>query len=453
MTKVVLIGAGSTNFTPAVLSDLARCSRLKHAELALVDVDESVLATMVALGQRLARELGLELKVTGATDRREVLPGADFVVTTFAAGGAEAWREDLEIPARYGIVQSVGDSVGPGGLSRALRHIPIIVDVARDVEKLCPEALLFNYTNPMTALCRAVARTTRTRAVGLCAGPLLTRNDLATRLGLPRDELQFHGAGLNHCFWILDARWRGRDVYDLSRDLAAGGGRARRAAAALDDLLPGAGSAALEASSRYSFCSEVLSVLGYLPGPGDRHVAEFFPRFFPEGPGADSRLGLGMYAIERFISGKRQLMESLESQATGRTPLDPALVEGRVGHSEEVVDIMSAVVGDEGRLMYGNVPNHGIVANLPAETVVETRLLYGSYGYRALAVGDLPPSLLPFVAERAAQQELVVEAALTGSRQVALQALLADGCVKSVSTASRLLDDLLRAHAVLLPQF
>ncbi|MFN8514481.1 MAG: hypothetical protein U0232_24445 [Thermomicrobiales bacterium] len=460
MVKVVLIGAGSTSFSPSVLASMVQTPELSGSTLALVDIDPGILHTLANVAERVVAQTGADLRIEAATDRREVLPGADFVIATFAAGGTHGWLLDVDIPARYGLAQPVGDSVGPGGLSRALRHVPVAVEIARDMAELCPRAYFFNYTNPMTALCRAVRREVPSiQSIGLCVGPELTRRAMASYLGLPAAALDYHGAGLNHCFWMLDCRYQGHDVYGLARDLARGGAAARRAGEALaalkrDDPQLRIADGAMGAHERpMRFCLELLDTLGYFPGPGDRHVTEFFPEFFPGGPAADPHYGLDRMPVSAIVEEKATLRTSLEAQASGAAPLDPKLIAGEVGHSEEVIAIITAIVRDQGLRLYGNLPNRGLVANLPPEAIVEVPLLLGAYGWRAFGVGDLPASILPYLTRRAATVELTVEAALTGDRAVALQALLADGWVRSVAEAHALFDDLLQAHADDLPQF
>jgi alpha-galactosidase len=447
VTKVVLIGAGSTSFSPSVVADMARSPDLADATLALVDVDAEILEVVRRIAERIvaANESGLRIEAT--TDRREALPGADFVVTTFAVGGATAWAVDVEIPKKYGISMPVGDTVGPGGLSRALRHIPLVVEIARDMERLCPDAHLFNYTNPLTVLVRAVRKATSIDAVGLCAGPELTRTQLADFMGIPRPELEAHGAGVNHCFWLLDVRHDGEDVYPRARELARHVGWPAPPAedTGYHELWPTQGTR--------PFVVQLLDKLGYFPGPWDRHVSEFFPEFFPDGPMADARYGLQSYPVSLIVERKSAMRDYFDRQADERNPLDPQLAHGRVGHSEEVVDVIAAVVENRGLRQFGNVPNRGLVPNLPPEAVVEVPLTFGSYGWRATQAGELPPSVLPWLSRRVAAYELTVEAALTGSRQTALQALLADGWVRDTATAGRLLDELLSAQARFLPQF
>jgi alpha-galactosidase len=447
MTKVVLIGAGSTSFSPSVVADMARNPDLQDATLALVDVDPRILEVVTRIAHRIVHANDSGLKIEASTDRRDALPGARFVITTFAVGGANAWDVDVEIPKRYGISMPVGDTVGPGGLSRALRHIPLLVDIGRDMERLCPDAHLFNYTNPLTVLVRAVRKATSIDAVGLCAGPELTRTQLADFMGIPHAEFEAHGAGVNHCFWLLDVRRNGEDVYPHARELARHPNWPSPPAedTLYHDLWPSPGTK--------PFVVQLLDKLGFFPGPWDRHVTEFFPEFFPDGPMADERYGLQSYPVRQIVEKKTAQRLYFDEQADERNPLDPELAHGRVGHSEEVVDVIASVVKNRRLRQFGNVPNRGLVPNLPAEAVVEVPLTFGSYGWRATQAGELPPSVLPWIARRVAAYELTVEAALTGSRQSALQALLADGWVKSTDNAGKLLDELLTAQAKYLPHF
>lgn len=460
MAKVVLIGAGSTYFSPSVLASMVATAELSGSTLSFVDVDADILGVLVRLAERVVAHTGADLAIEGATERRDVLPGADFVVATFAAGGTASWNLDVDIPATYGIAQPVGDSVGPGGISRALRHIPIAVGIARDMEELCPDAYLFNYTNPMTALCRAIRRESSIRSIGLCVGPELTRRTFGQFIGLPPAALQYHGGGMNHCFWLLDVRYHGHDVYEMARDLARGGQRGERAVAALAALrhmhpvAEGQEEAYVPAEQRpIRFCVELLDALGYFPGPGDRHVTEFFPEFFPAGSAADPRYGLGALPVSQIVEEKAVLRQSLEAQASGAVPLDPELLAGKVGHSEEVVEIITSIVTNGGLQLYGNIPNGGLIANLPDNAIVEVPLTFGSYGWRPYGVGNLPDSVMPYVSRHVATVELTVEAALRGDREIALQAMLADGSLHSLPQARELLDALLRAQADYLPQF
>ena len=441
--KLVIIGAGSTVFTPGLIADLTSSRHFADATVALVDINPDAAATMARYTERVARERGVGLRVEYASDRREVLAGADFVTVTIAVGGARAWEQDVRIPEAHGVWQTVGDSVGPGGVFRALRHVPELVAIARDMEELCPEAWLFNYTNPLTALVRAVHKTSSIKAAGLCHGVLHTREVIAHALGVPHHELSVTVAGLNHLAWVLDMRHGGQDLYPAFRELQRGW-LATPPPATDGDLYAGF----QEVSAR------LMEIYGYYPSPGDRHVAEFFPFFLrqtDQGLGYGTQVGLDM--TNRILASRDDRWDRIAAQAEGRADLDRTLFdEAREG--ERVVAIMEAIETGQPLLELAvNVRNDGLIANLPREAVVEAPGLIDGHGVHGVGVGELPEGIANMLGARSRQQELTVDAALTGDRQLALQALLADPLVPTVEAAAAMLDDALAAHARFLPQF
>ena len=443
--KVVIIGAGSTVFTPGLIADLVNSERLRDATIALVDVKPDAAETMARLAERIARERGAGLRVEATTDRRQALPGADFVTTTIAVGGAAAWERDVRIPEQYGVYQTVGDSVGPGGVFRALRHVLELVAIARDMEELCPDAWLFNYTNPLTVLVRAVHKATSTKCVGFCHGILHTRQTIARDLGIPADELSVVAAGVNHLCWLLDLRSRGQDLYPRFRDLV----RAGLAAPAANDAADDPYERFQEVSAR------LLELYGLYPSPGDRHVAEFFPFFLR--PRDDGRLPYGTQAgldmTNGILAGKDALWDLIRAQADGSAPLDDDLF-AATREGERVVAVIEAILEDRPALEPAvNVRNDGLIPNLPDWAVVEVPGVIGGYGVRGIGVGPLPQAVADVLRARVHQQELTVDAALTGDRRLALQALLADPLIRSVEDASAMLDDALEVHAPYLLQF
>jgi alpha-galactosidase len=440
--KVVIVGAGSTVFTPGLIVDLVTSRCLRDAMVWLVDVDHHAVDVMSRLAGRIARERGVGLRIEGTTDRREALPGATFVTTTIAVGGAPAWEQDLRIPERYGVYQTVGDTVGPGGVFRALRHIPELVAIAGDMEELCPEAWLFNYTNPLSVNVRAVQKASRIKCIGLCHGVLHTRHAIADDLGLPAHEVNVVFAGINHLCWLLDLRHRGRDLYPAFR------------AKVLGDL---AASAEPAKGDPYGGFQEVsallLEIYDRYPSPGDRHVAEFFPYFLrKEGAELAHALQSSLDLTNELVTGKGTLWERLAAEADGRAPLDERLFkETREG--ERVVDIIESILSDRQALELAvNVRNDGLIPNLPPEAIVEVPGVVGGCGVRGIGVGGLPQAIADLLRGRIDQQELVVDAALTGDRRLALQALLADPLVRDLESAKAMLDDALEAHAEHLPR-
>lgn len=434
--KLVLIGAGSTTFTRGLLADMLSLSDLPIAHLALVDISAEALQVAYGLAQRMVAHCDAEVRVTAHLDRREELPGADYVVTTIAVGGREAWLADVQIPRRYGIYQPVGDTVGPGGWSRALRHAPILRDIARDVEALCPNAWLFNYSNPMSCLVRA-ARTVRShRTIGLCHGTMGTQRQLAGCVGATYAQTVAQAGGINHLTWIHEMTWEGRDVLQMLRD--ANG-------------IPAEKRGDLQRTQPFSW--EMFELYGAFPAPGDRHIVEFFPHLFPGGTYQGGTLGIDRFPIEPVIQAGEARYAEMAAQARGERPLEERLFHRAPGEHEQLMEIIDSIEKNAGRIYFANVPNEGVIPGLPDDAPVEIPVAFYRDRYEARLAKPLPRGVVPVLAERCLQQELNTMAALTGDRILALQALLADGYVSSIKDARQLMDDLLQAQMAHLPLF
>ncbi len=440
-TVFVLIGAGSTVFTPGLLRDLARSPLSAGLDVRLVDLDPDAAETMARLGRRIAADAGSAMRVSATTERRAALAGAAFVVTTIAVGSADGWRADLDVPARHGVHQTVGDSVGPGGVLRALRHVPEVVAIARDVEELAPQAWLVNYSNPLTANVRAVCRETTVTAVGLCHGTMHTRAALAAELGVPGEELRAVFAGLNHLCWLLDLRAGSTDLYPRLRELALRrGGTGRQAPSDPREGL------------HQPVSADLLATFGRYPAPGDRHVSEFFGDYLRE-PAADGTLAWGLQGgqdmTRHYIGDKSDLWDRLHAQARGEAGLD-----GGPREAERLVAIAEAILtGTALHELAVNVPNRGAIRNLPDEAVVEVPAVVDGSGITPLAVGDLPTGIAAVLAARSRQQEVTVEAALTGDVALAVEALVLDPLVPDSATARAILRDAARARPETLGAF
>lgn len=422
--RIVLIGAGSMTFTRGLLMDLVLAPHLKGSTVALVDVNAEKLDLAARLARQMITQEGADLTVEASTNRRDMLPGADYVITTISVGGHPAWEKDLKIPLKYGITQTVGDSVGPGGLSRALRHVPVIVGVAEDMETLCPDAILFNYTNPMTVICRSVARETDTPVVGLCHGVPNTVTYLAEYMGVPRDELEVRAAGINHMVWLTTLLRNGVDAYPALWELLRAKGPADRPA---------------------SF--ELMELYGRFPGPGHEHIMEFFPWFVTERTGYGAAYGEGLFPIDQQNRGRVDRTERLQAEADGRVPI-PVRRSG-----EDVMEIITALITNQPKVVAVNVPNYGAVPDLQDEAVIEVSSLIDGNGIQPLRNLDLPVGAVDVLRARLDQQELTSLAAVNGDRALALQALLAEHGVASVADARAMLDELLTAQADHLPTF
>lgn len=439
--SIVLIGAGSTVFTPGLLTDLASSRTFDGWTVHLVDLNGEAADTMARLGRRIATQRGADLAFVPHTDRREALPGARFVTTTIAVGAADGWRHDMEIPARHGIAQTVGDSVGPGGVLRALRHVPELVAIAEDVADLAPEAQLVNYSNPLTANVRAIRSETPVQAIGLCHGTMHTLSKLAADLGIPSDEVHAVFAGLNHLCWLLDLRRGADDLYPRLRKAVAERAGGRDAPSTAEEGVHLAVSADLERT------------FGRYPAPGDRHVAEFFGWYLKGEngtPADETRLPWGLQggrdATMEYIGEKDDLWELLHAQADGTAPLP----QGDNQEAERLVAIAEAMVtGHDHVELAVNLPNEGRISNLPPSAVVEVPAVVGAAGIIGLTVGPLPVAIAAVLTARAQQQDLTVRAAVEGDRTLALQALVLDPLVPSPAVAAAILDDAILAHGTL----
>ena len=431
--KLVLIGAGSAMFTGALITDVVR--RGWECELGLVDIDPEALAVAEGLSKKVIEARGAPIKLTASVDRRDVLSDATLVVTTIAVGGRRAWERDVVIPRKYGIYQPVGDSVMPGGTSRALRMIPPMVDIARDVLDLAPDALFFNYANPMTAVCRAVRKATGAEITGLCSGVWGIGQQLADVLGVESRDLRYTAVGLNHLTWFLEVRARGQDLMPKLRREAD-----RRVA---------------EGNRPGTLCWQLLRTFGAFPAVGDGHVLEFFPTLFPDGTFGGLKIGLEWHPFEDIIAAGDRIYDQMREMAFSQEPLDEAYFEhaGGEGESQQFTDIIESIRLDQGRLFSVNLPNSGQAPNLSPEAILEAPAMATASGLKPIAQRPLPPGIAGTLATRLAWVETVVEAALEGSRQKFVQALVLDGWVKSVEMANRLADDLLAAQAEHLPRF
>ena len=381
---------------------------------------------------------GAEFSIEATTDLERSLEGAEFVVVTITTGGLDTMRLDLEIPERYGIYQSVGDTVGPGGLSRALRNVPVMVQLGQTMERVCPDAWMLNLTNPLTVLTRAVALTSRIKVMGLCHELFGVRGALIRMFGGTPDDFQWRVAGINHLIWLLDMTIRGQDGLAMVRDFVASGQQV--------PLPPSRGAWHEPFVDRWRLKLKLFELYGALPAAGDRHLAEFFPWCLTEATQRGADLGVLLTSIEQRQQQVGAAQSMVRAAVAGELP--------RVERSPEATaDIVSAIANGSSTRTIVNLPNTGQIDNLPRGAVVETLAEITSAGAFPHTVGSLPLGVLGTLEPHVVNQELIVQAALHGDRQLALQAMVNDPLVPSLATAQAVLDDLLEAHAGLLPQF
>jgi alpha-galactosidase len=426
--KLVAIGIGSAIFGIGLLRDLFRAPEFRGANLWLVDIDPRALGLMTALADRLNAAADWDVEVHATPHRTEALPEADFVVTSVAVDRIATWRSDHAMALRYGFASVLSENGGPGGLSHTLRSVPLMLDIGQDVERLAPSALILNYTNPENRVCLALRRHTTARVVGLCHSVAEAIDACARTLGRPRTAIDVHAAGLNHFTWILSIS----DVRD---------GR---------DLLPDFLERSMASQPESAPLSRILyERFGMYPAIDDGHVGEYLPW-------AAEVVGTDGYDFDGHERRSRADAQMLEAWASGDRPVEQLLTEpseeARIGHG--AVQIMADLIARRTQRRPSFIlPNDGYLDDLPSDSVIEVPGLVEAGVPRGVKVGNLPDHIGGLVRHELAIQEAAVEAAVAGSRDLALRALLLDPVMTSASAAERFLDDVLRTHRQHLPRF
>jgi alpha-galactosidase len=429
MPKIAFIGAGSAVFTRNLVGDI-----LSHPELrdsttfALMDIDADRLRTAEIVTQRLIEGHGAAARIEATTDRRAALDGADYVVTSFQVGGYRPSTViDFEIPKRYGLRQTIADTIGVGGIMRGLRTIPVLLDVCHDLEELSPDALLLNYVNPMAMLCWAIAEASPIRTVGLCHSVQYTAAELAADLRLPAEQLDYHVAGINHVAFFLTLEHDGEDLYPRLREVTPPDGN----------------------RVRY----ELLRHFGYFVTESSEHFAEYSPWFIKDG-----REDL----IERFNLPLDEYLRRSEAQIDAwdslRAELESGGAIGTERSHEYGADIIRACETGDPFAFNGNVPNRCgeglLIDNLPEDCCVEVPCIASSAGIEPQPVGALPRHLAALIQTNINVQGLTVEAALSGRRESVHHAAMLDphtAAELSLDEIAALVDDLLEAHGDWIP--
>ncbi|HET8629071.1 MAG TPA: alpha-glucosidase/alpha-galactosidase [Thermomicrobiales bacterium] len=428
--KITFIGAGSTVFAQTLLGDILSYPELAGATIALFDIDEERLRTSDAVARKVAAAVGARPTIESTTERRRALDGADYALSMIQVGGYRPCTvTDFEIPKQYGLRQTIGDTLGIGGIMRGLRTIPVLLDIARDMEELCPDVLFLQYSNPMAMNCWALARATRIKTVGLCHSVQGTARQLARDIGVPFEEIDFVCAGINHLAFYLRFERDGQDLYPLLRRVIAEG-------RVPDD-------------NRVRY--EMLRRTGYFVTESSEHFAEYVPWFIKR-----DRPDL----IERFAIPLDEYPRRCERQIARWGALRAHLEragEITVERSHEyAAPIIHSVETGTPRTVNGNVPNTGLIANLPDGCCVEVPCLVDRNGVQPVHVGALPPHLAALMQTNVGVQALTVEAALTGKREHIYHAAMLDphtAAELDLGQTWALVDDLLAAHGDWLPAY
>ena len=448
MTKIVFVGAGSTVFAKNLLGDILGMPELADSEIALFDIDEQRLATSEIVAGKTATAVGANPKIMATTDRRTALADADHVITMFQVGGYEpSTVVDFEIPKKHGLRQTIADTLGVGGIMRALRTVPVLLDVCADMEDLCGDATLLQYVNPMAINCWAINRASSIQTVGLCHSVQHTAEQLAGDIGVPIDEVRYLCAGINHmAFYLEFQRKNGGDVedlYPLIAEVAAGDVMPTRG----DPTRSDGGTEGLSDAVRY----EMYKRLGYFVTESSEHFAEYVPWFIKrDRPDLLDKFGVPLdeypRRCERQIEGWESLRDELVEEGS-TVEVTPSCEYGSA--------IIHSIETGMPRVVYGNVPNDGSIDNLPEEVIVEVPCLVDHNGIQPTHVGDLPPQLTALMQTNINVQQLTVEAILTGNREHVYHAAMLDphtAAELDLDQIWALVDDLLEAHGDWLPE-
>ena len=476
MATIAFIGAGSTVFARNLLTDLFTFPELHRSTVRLMDIDADRLRDSATVARRVAHEAGAAPTLEATTDRRAALRGADYVVNMVQVGGYEPGTvTDFAIPNSYGLRQTIGDTLGIGGIMRGLRTIPVLLDIARDMEELCPDALFLNYSNPMAMLTWAMQEATGVRTVGLCHSVFGTAHELAHILGVPPQETDYLCAGINHMAFYLRLEHCGRDLYPRLREVAEAG--------------------AYPSYERVRF--DVLHKFGYFVTESSEHFSEYTPWFIKDGRDdliERYRIPLDEYparcrdqiadwgsmrqallaadpeAVARYEADRRAHLVGMwerrlsviarddpEEAGLMRSRLTAERAERGARHSGEygtlIIDSMET---GQPRVVYGNVRNGSSIANLPEDCAVEVPCLVDVNGVQPTQVGAIPPQLAAMMQTNINVQRLTVEAALTGKREHIYHAAMLDphtAAELDLDQITRLVDDLIEAHGKLMPSY
>jgi len=449
MAKISLVGAGSTVFAKNLIGDILGFPELSDSTISLHDIDPIRLGTSEVVAAKAAAALGANPTIEATTDRKASLDGADYVITMFQVGGYEpSTVVDFEVPKRYGLDQTIADTLGVGGIMRGLRTIPVLLEMAADMEEVCGDATLLQYVNPMAMNCWALSRASSISTVGLCHSVQHTAEQLATDIGVPIDEVSYRCAGINHMAFYLEFAHRTEggltDLYPKIDEFARTNPAPLRGSAERTD----GGIDGLSDAVRY----EMYRRLGYFVTESSEHFAEYVPWFIKDG--RDDLLDRFGVPLDEY---PRRCVRQIASWEDMRTDLEAPDSELEVTPSDEYgAGIIHSMETGQPRVVYGNVANDGLIDNLPQGSCVEVPCLVDANGVQPTAVGALPPQLAALMQTNVNVQSLTVEAALTGNRDHVYHAAMLDphtAAELDLDQIWSLVDDLLDAHGEMIPAF
>lgn len=432
--KIALLGGGSAYFEQAV-AEIAAEPCLEKVHFAFLDRKESLerMDMMRRIAERIAAKFPKGHSVSMSCDPAEALDGADYAICSIGVHGPNAaWHlTDVDVAERFGIVHTTGDTTGPGGLSQGLRVIPVVMELVREMERRCPDAVLLNHSNPMSPVCRAISKYTKIRAIGYCHNAYYDFRDIAALLGVPQWEMEASVAGTNHCGWLLSLKHKGRDLYPELKSR-------------LDSM---------RVPDKDLFAYELLKLTGYFPIGGSRHLLEFYPhsRVLQAGESLPYAQKRRRVMIEENLL-QRELNKDahrLRDKADGKAEIS---VE-REGSPEAMGRQIAALSHGPALTHFVNVPNRGAIPNLPPWAVVEVKAVVGAGEAAPVCAGELPVQCARWTLPQLYAHELTVEAAVERSREKAVMALASDPMIRDFHEARAVFDALVEAHGERLKDF
>ncbi|MFH2068482.1 MAG: alpha-galactosidase [Candidatus Omnitrophota bacterium] len=433
--KIAMIGAGSLIFCKTLAMDILATEALRGSEIRLMSRTKPKLDRMESFLKKVIKENGLPAEVWQTLDRREALKGADYIICMIQVGGVDAFKMDYEIPLKYGVDQCIGDSLGPGGVFRGLRTIPVLAEIVKDMEEFCPEALLLNYANPMGACCHALGKISKgLQFVGLCHGVQTTLDLISRYVNIPKEQIDFLCAGINHMAWFLFLKEKqtGRDIYPaLRRNM-------EKPEYYVNEKVRG----------------EVMRHFGYFMTESTGHLSEYVPWF------RSSERALKLYCDEPGFGGESgayyKYCAMLDQKYKNVNYLDGETMK-LAGRSMEYCSyILEAHETDRPFRLNGNVRNAGYIENLPKGCCVEVPIFVDKQGIRPVRVGSIPPQCAALNQSNVTVQTLAVEAGLTGDPEYVMQAMAMDPLTSTRCTLKEARDmtgEMLKAETRWLPQF
>ena len=420
------VGAGSASFTLKLISDiLHEDDFIQGGEFRLVDINPTALDDTYAAVTKLVETSGRKFKVSKYINFEEALPGVDFVYLTFVTGGFASWKKDIEICERHGVLQAVGDTIGPGGIVRTLRNVPVVYQLAKKMEEVAPNAWIINYSNPEGALCLAIEKYTKIRAFGLCHGTPDTVRELATNVyKIDPSRLDFSAAGINHLTWITKLTIDGQDVYPQLREKLDATGYAKQE----------------------PISSQLYDIFGLYPAPGDRHVAEFFPFYMKHDVLQEQDYkwkGIDFDLIESWRNNSFENIQKLKDGKIGFKEFSSS--------TETSVHFIRSLATGKVSLEMANVLNKGYIENISDDIIVEVPVFVDKFGLHPQKIGRLPDAIATKCDALGREYNLAVRAAIECDKTLALQAMMLDPLCANCKYPELLLDELIDAYIDVLP--